>query len=96
MEPVKKNFLVTRRKENRQIRVWIFTLNFLEIKQERSEKVPVIYVVFVIDYSIRDQFTFLAKVILRALVSPGRTLRFDGKETTACNRLLFHRACAST
>ena len=29
---------------------------------------------------------------LRAVFSPGRTLRFDGKETTASNRLLFHRA----
>ena len=28
-------------------------------------KVPVIYVVFVIDYFIRDQFTFLAKVNIR-------------------------------
>ena len=28
----------------------------------KREKVPVIYVVFVIDYFIRDQFTFLAKV----------------------------------
>ena len=36
------------------------------------------------------------KFTLRAVVSPGRTLRFDGKETTASNRLLFHRACAST
>ena len=35
-------------------------------------------------------------ITLRAVVSPGRTLRFDGKETTASNRLLFHRACAST
>ena len=33
---------------------------------------------------------------LQAVVSQGRTLRFDGKETTVSNRLLFHRACAST
>ena len=33
---------------------------------------------------------------LRAVVSQGRTLRFGGKETTASNRLPFHRACAST
>ena len=33
---------------------------------------------------------------LRAVVSSGRTLRFDGKETSASNRLLFHRACTST
>ena len=32
---------------------------------------------------------------LRAVVSPGRTQRFYGKETTASNLLLFHRACAS-
>ena len=31
----------------------------------KREKVPVIYVVFVIDYFIRDQFTFLAKVNIR-------------------------------
>ena len=30
------------------------------------------------------------------MVSPGRTLRYEGRETTASNRLLFHRACAST
>ena len=35
------------------------------------------------------------KFTLRAVFSPGRTLRFDGKETTASNRLHFHRACAS-
>ena len=35
------------------------------------------------------------KFTLRAVVSPGQTLRFDGKETTASNRLHFHRACAS-
>ena len=73
-----------------------FYIELSRNKTGKVGKVPVIYVVFVIDYSIRDQFTFLAKVTLRALVSPGRTLRFDGKETTACNRLLFHRACAST
>ena len=38
----------------------------------------------------------LTSSTLRAVVSSGRTLRFDGKETTASNRLLFHRACAST
>ena len=36
------------------------------------------------------------KSALRAEVSPGRTLRFDGIETTASIRLLFHRACMST
>ena len=36
------------------------------------------------------------KPTLRAVISPGRTLRFDGKEITASNRLLFHRASAST
>ena len=41
-------------------------------------------------------FTILQRVTLTAVVSPGRTLRFDGKETTASNRLLFHRACPST
>ena len=30
------------------------------------------------------------------MVSPGRTLRYEGGETTAKNRLLFHPACAST
>ena len=33
---------------------------------------------------------------LRAVVCPGRTLRYEGRETTASNQLLFHRACAST
>ena len=36
------------------------------------------------------------KFTLRAVVSPGRTLRFDGKETTASNRLHFHRAYDKT
>ena len=35
-------------------------------------------------------------LILPAVVSPGRTLCYEGRETTASNRLLFHRACAST
>ena len=30
------------------------------------------------------------------MVSPGRTLRYEGRETTSSNGLLFHRACAST
>ena len=30
--------------------------------------VPVIYVVFVIDYFMRDQFTFLAKVSIRVKI----------------------------
>ena len=30
------------------------------------------------------------------MVSPGRTLRYEGRETTSRNGLLFHRACAST
>ena len=54
--------LVTRRKENRQIVVQIFALNSIKIKQG---KVPVTDVVFVINYFIRDQFTFLAKVNIR-------------------------------
>ena len=54
MEPLKKKHLVTGRKENRQIGVQIFPMNSIKLKYE---KVPVIYVVFVIDY-----FTFLAKV----------------------------------
>ena len=46
--------------------------------------------------TIKIALKYKVKHTLRAVVSPGRTLRFDGKETTASNRLLFHRACAST
>ena len=59
MEPLKKKHLVTRRKENRQIVVQIFPLNSIKLKYE---KVPVVYVVFAINYFTRDQFTFQAKV----------------------------------
>ena len=30
------------------------------------------------------------------MVSPGQTLRYEGRETTASGSLSFHRACAST
>ena len=43
-----------------------------------------------------QHFTSTIGTALRAVVSPGRTLRYEGRETTASNRLLFHRACAST
>ena len=33
---------------------------------------------------------------LQAVVSAGRTLRYEERETTASNRLLFHRARVST
>ena len=40
-------------------------MNSIKIKQEKA---PVISVVFVIDYFIRDQFTFLAKVNIRVKI----------------------------
>ena len=33
---------------------------------------------------------------LQAVVSPGRTLHFEGTESTVSSRLLYHRAYAST
>ena len=65
MEPLKKKHLVTGRKENMRIAVLIFALNSIKIKKE---KVPVIYFVFVIDYFIRDQFTFLVNVNIRVKI----------------------------
>ena len=43
-------------------------------------KVPVIYVVFVIDYFIRDQFTFLAKVNIRVKVFSVCSLHLMGNK----------------
>ena len=45
------------------------------------------------DHKVR---TGLLITTLRAVVCPGRTLRYEGRETTASNQLHFHRACSST
>ena len=57
-----------------------------------------VYFLVIFWFILTDFYTMTLHInaTLRAVVSPGRTLRFDGKETTASNRLLFHRACAST
>ena len=43
-------------------------------------KVPVIYVVFVIDYFIRDQFTFLEEVNICVKIFFSVQFSFDGKQ----------------
>ena len=57
-----------------------------------------VYFLVIFWFILTDFYTMTLHInaTLRAVVSPGRTLRFDGKETTASNRLLYHRACAST
>ena len=37
---------------------------------------------------LEEEVVCITSLTLRAVFSPGRTLRFDGKETTASNRLL--------
>ena len=61
------------------------------------------FLVHIILYNILSSFEakkyqllVLVKPTPRAVVSPSQTLRFEERETSASNRLLFHRACAST
>ena len=78
----------------------VFLHNVLPVNWQRKK-----YTADTISFSDLFHFFFLPGInwpeiwrppTLRAVVSPGRTLRFYGKETTASNRLLFHGACAST
>ena len=47
-------------------------------------------------YNPSIQFSCYVFSTLRLVVSPDHVLWYEGRETTASNRLLFHRACAST
>ena len=47
-------------------------------------------------YNPSIQFSCYVFSTLRAVVSPDHVLWYEGRETTASNRLLFDRACAST
>jgi len=59
-----------------------FTISFLYIIYNAQKQ------------TIRVLGQYQAVVTLRAVVSPGRTLRLDGKETTASNRLFaIEHAC---
>ena len=47
-------------------------------------------------YNLSIQFSCYVFSTLRSVVSPDNVFWYEGRETTASNRLLFHRACAST
>ena len=47
-------------------------------------------------YNLSIQFSCYVFSTLRSVVSPDNVCWYEGRETTASNRLLFHRACAST
>ena len=47
-------------------------------------------------YNLSIQFSCYVFSTLRSVVSPDNVFWYEGRETTGSNRLLFHRACAST